>query len=426
MGGEKFKGKDVLIKANVTALKAGFHYGETIEASISTYKIPPLKKVEKGLYRQINGNTSLSWGFIHAAKSCGRELFLSSYPITPASDILHELSRHKSFGVRTLQAEDEIAAICSAIGASFAGALPITTTSGPGLALKGEALGLAIIYELPLVVVDVQRGGPSTGLPTKTEQSDLNLAYYGRNGESPCIVIAASTPQDCFTMAYEASRLTMQHLTPVILLSDGYIANGAGPWKIPNLKKEYPAFTTKLINKAKDYLPYKRDKNLVRSHALPGSPQLQHRLGGLEKEDLTGNVSYDPDNHQKMTNLRKMKVEKVADSIPLQEIEGHQDGDILIVSWGGTYGVVRTTVEYLNEKNKKISHIHLRYLNPFPKNLPDILSRFKKIVVAELNNGQLRRILGGEFSVELEGINMVKGLPFKISELTEKINKLLG
>ena len=423
---EKFKGKDVIIDANVTALKAGFNYGETIETSLSTYKIPPLKRVEKGLYRQINGNTALSWGFIHAAKSCGRELYLSSYPITPASDILHELSRHKSFGVRTLQAEDEIAAICSAIGASFAGALSITTTSGPGLALKGEALGLAIIYELPLVVVNVQRGGPSTGLPTKTEQSDLNLAYYGRNGESPCIVLASSTPHDCFAMAYEASRLSMQHLTPVILLSDGYIANGAGPWKIPDLKKEYPPFTTKLIDKGKDYFPYKRDENLVRSHALPGTASLQHRLGGLEKEDITGNVSYDPMNHQKMTDLRRMKVEKVADNIPLQKIEGDEQGDLLLISWGGTYGVVYTAAQNLNEQGKKIAHIHLKYLKPFPKNLVDILSRFKKIVIPELNNGQLRAILGGEFGIDGVGINVVQGRPFKVSELVEKINKILG
>ena len=421
---EKFKGKDVLIEANLKALKAGFHYAETIEASLSTYKIPPLKKVEKGRYRQLSGNKALAWGLLHGADACGRKLCFSSYPITPASDILHDLSRHKALGVRTFQAEDEIAAMCSTIGASFAGALAVTATSGPGLALKGEALGLAISYELPLIVVDVQRGGPSTGLPTKTEQSDMNIAYFGRNGESPCIIIAAASPGDCFAMAYEAARLTMQHMTPVILLSDGYIANGSAPWKIPNLEKEYPSFATQLVTKVKGkYLPYKRDDRLVRSWVIAGTPDMAHRLGGLEKEDETGNVSYDPSNHQKMTHLRQEKVDKVADNIPLQEVDGNKTGNFLVVSWGGTYGAVHTAVHRLRDEGKKLSHIHLRYLSPFPKNLQRLLKGFKNIVVPELNNGQLRDILCARFGIKAVGIDQMEGLPFRVSDLVSRLKK---
>lgn len=427
---EKFKGKDAFIDANVTALKAGYNYAETVEAAISTYHIPPLEGVEKGTYRQVSGNMALSWGFLQASWASGRELFLGSYPITPASDILHELSRYKSFGVRTFQAEDEIAAISAAIGASFAGGLAVTTTSGPGLALKGEALGLAIIYELPLVVVDVQRGGPSTGLPTKTEQSDLNIAYYGRHGESPCIVLAPCTPSDCFNMAYEASRLSLQHMTPVVLLSDGYIANGSEPWKIPNLKEAFPPFNTKWVSEKREhsdvpYLPYKRDENLVRPWATPGTPGWEHRLGGLEKEDLTGNVSYDPANHQKMVYIRQEKVEKVAEHIPLQKLEGDEEGDVLVASWGGTYGAVHTAVRRLQDQGKKISYAHIKYLRPFPKNMSDILKRFKKVVVPELNLGQLRGILAAQFGIQGVGINKVQGLPFQVGELVERLEREL-
>ena len=326
-----------------------------------------------------------------------------------------------------------MAAICSAIGASFAGGLAVTTTSGPGLALKGEALGLAIIYELPLVVVDVQRGGPSTGLPTKTEQSDLNIAYYGRNGEAPCIILAPCTPSDCFTMAYEASRLSLQHMTPVVLLSDGYIANGSEPWKIPRLKEEFPPFTSKWVGaKARTndddgpYLPYKRDENLVRSWAIPGTPGWEHRLGGLEKEDLTGNVSYDPANHQKMVQIRQEKVQKVAENIPPQVVDGEQQGDVLVASWGGTYGAVHTAVRHLQGKGHRISHAHIKYLNPFPKNMEQVLRSFKKIIVPELNLGQLRGLIASQFDIQAVGINKVQGLPFQVSELVERLERECG
>lgn len=425
---EKFAKRPDLVEANLTALKAGYNYADTIESTISTFHIPKAK-IEKGTYRQINGNTATAFGFIQAAQVAKRELFLGSYPITPASDILHELSKHKNFGVKTFQAEDEIAAIGASIGASFAGSLALTTSSGPGIALKGEAIGLAIVYELPLVIVNVQRGGPSTGLPTKTEQSDLNLALYGRNGESPLIIVAASRPSDCFNMAYEASRLALEHMTPVILLTDGYIANGSEPWKLPNLEEKYSKINTRLItekNSGDKFLPYKRDeKTLVRPWAIPGTKGLEHRLGGLETEIDTGNVNYMPDNHEEMCNIRAEKIALVANNIPSQEVEGDSTGDILIVSWGGTYGATHMAVKEMREKGEKVSLMHLKYISPMPKNVEAILKGFKRVIVAELNLGQMKDLINARFNVDALGYNKVQGQPFKISELVGLLSKNL-
>jgi 2-oxoglutarate ferredoxin oxidoreductase subunit alpha len=423
----KFKSNQVLVEANSIALKAGYNYADTIEVIGETYKVDAAQ-IEKGTYRQISGNQALAWGFMLGAEKANRELFLGSYPITPASDVLHELSKHKSHGVKTFQAEDEIAAICSAIGASYAGDLAITTSSGPGIALKGEALGLAVIYELPLVVINIQRGGPSTGLPTKTEQSDLNLAMNGRNGESPLVVLAASTPSDCFHMAYEASRIAMEHMTPVVLLSDGYLANGSGPWKIPDIDKVYPKIKAPIITKTGDekFLPYKRDEKLVRSWALPGTTGLAHRLGGLEKQVETGNVSYDPHNHEKMVEIRAQKVAKVVDSIPKQEITGDDSGDLLVISWGGTYGTIHTAVKESINEGVNVSHMHLRYLNPLPSNLSSIFTNFKSLCVCELNSGQLKRHLQSSFDFYFEGYSKVQGQPFKVREIKSYIEKVIS
>jgi len=425
----KFAKKPELVKANTLALRAGYNFAITLEAQISTFEVPKAK-IEKGTYRTINGNTGTAWGFLQASKASKRDLFLGSYPITPASDILHELSKHKNFGVKTFQAEDEIAGVCTAIGASFSGSLALTTSSGPGIALKGEAIGLALMYELPLVVVNVQRGGPSTGLPTKTEQSDLNQAMYGRNGESPMIVVAASRPNDCFHMAYEAARLTLEHMTPVMLLTDGYIANGAEPWKLPNIEKDYANIQTRLtteFNAGDKYLPYKRDEErLARPWAIPGTKDLEHRLGGLEKEEETGNVSYVPENHERMCEIRAEKIERVANFIPLQELEGEDSGDLLVISWGGTYGATHMAVQELREKGVKVSLMHLRYINPMPKNVEEIIGKFKKVVVAELNHGQLKNIINAKFNCSALGYNKVQGLPFKISELVGYFEKVLG
>jgi len=426
---DKFSKTPALVEANIRALKAGFNFAETIEAQVSTYKVNPAK-IEPGTYRQISGNQGTAWGFMQAAQTAGLDLFLGSYPITPASDILHELSKFKNFGVKTFQAEDEIAGVCSAIGAAFGGALSLTTSSGPGIALKGEAMGLAVVYELPLVVVDVQRGGPSTGLPTKTEQADLMQAMYGRNGECPMIVVAASRPADCFEMAFEASRLALEHMTPVMLLTDGYIANGAEPWKLPDLDKQMNKIKTRRVTaklgEGEKYLPYKRDNALVRPWAIPGQSGYEHRIGGLEKALDTGNVSYDPMNHQKMINIRAEKVAKVADNIPLQTLEGANSGDLLVVSWGGTYGATHTAVKRAQEQGKKVSLMHLRYLNPMPKNVGEIISKFQRVLVPELNNGQLLMILNSTFHCRAVGYNKVQGLPFKVSELVEAINKNLN
>jgi 2-oxoglutarate/2-oxoacid ferredoxin oxidoreductase subunit alpha len=426
---EKFAKKQILIDANVAALKAGRNFADTLEAIPNTYVVPKAK-IQPGKYRTINGNMGTAWGFIQAAEAAGLNLFLGSYPITPATDILHELSKHKNFGVKTFQAEDEIAGICSAIGASFGGALALTTSSGPGIALKGEAMGLAMMYELPLVVVNVQRGGPSTGLPTKTEQSDLTQAMYGRNGESPMIIVAASRPNDCFEMAFEAARLTLEHMTPVVLLSDGYIANGAEPWLIPDLSKVQNKIRSRRVNgspnETEKFVAYERDENQVRPWAIPGEAGYEHRLGGLEKALQTGNVSYDPNNHETMCHVREEKVQNARFNIPEQVLEGEEHGDLLVVSWGGTYGATHMAVKQLQDEGKKISLMHLKYINPLPRNVEEQFGNFKKIIVAELNLGQMKKILNGKFNLNASGYNKVQGLPFKISELVEAFNNELG
>jgi 2-oxoglutarate ferredoxin oxidoreductase subunit alpha len=425
---KKFKSKPEIIEANTKVLNAGYFFAETLELIPNAYTISPAK-MPPGTYRIIMGNTATAWGFLAAAEKSGLELFLGSYPITPASDILHELVKHKHFGVKTLQAEDEIAGITSAIGASFAGDLAITTTSGPGLALKGEALGLAMMIELPLVVVDVQRGGPSTGLPTKTEQSDLLQALYGRNGESPVIVIAASTPANCFNYAYEASKLTLEHMTPVLLLTDGYIANGSAPWKIQTVDDMPDIRNMKVKESKENYHPYERDKDsLARYWAIPGTPGLEHRVGGLEKDKVSGNVSYVPENHEYMTHIRAEKIKRVQNYIPDQEVEFAQSGDLLVVGWGGTYGSLHTAVKRLNEESfKNIGLAHFHHLNPLPKNTEDLFSRFKKIVVCELNTGQFVKVLKANFSKhEFLQFNKIQGLPFSNNELMQKFKQILS
>ncbi len=423
---KKFAKKPELIDANIKVMHTGYNFAETIEALPTSYTV--LKaNIEKGTYRNIMGNQATAWGFIAAAEKSNKELFLGSYPITPASDILHELAKYKNLGVKTFQAEDEIAGICSAIGASFSGALAITATSGPGFALKAEALGLAMITELPLVVVDVQRGGPSTGLPTKTEQSDLFQALYGRNGESPVIVVAASTPGNCFDWAYEASKLALEHNTPVVLLTDGYLGNGAEPWKI-KLVKDMPNITPLVAIEGEEYHPYARSTStLARQHAIPGTPGLEHRLGGLEKDFITGNVSYDPENHQKMSIIRQEKVERVAEFIPNQEVIGDEKGDLLVVGWGGTYGHLYSAVKQLRKEGKSISLAQFNYINPLPKNTADILKNFKKIVVCEINNGQFVNYLRMKHpDFKYQQFNRIQGLPFQTSELIEHFNNLLS
>ncbi|WP_127716266.1 2-oxoacid:acceptor oxidoreductase subunit alpha [Halobacteriovorax sp. HLS] len=426
---EKFKKFPELAQANIATLKSGYHFAETLEAVVSTYKVPSAK-ITPGKYRQINGNTSTAWGFLRAAQAAKLPLFLGSYPITPATDILHELSKHKNFGVKTFQAEDEIAAICCSIGAGLAGNLALTTSSGPGIALKGEAIGLAVTYEMPLVIVNVQRGGPSTGLPTKTEQSDLYQALYGRNGEAPLIILAASRPNDCFHMAYEASRLALQHMSPVMLLTDGYIANGTEPWRIPDVDKHYNEIKHNLIEEAPantdGFKWIERDEvSKVRKWAIPGTKGLEHRIGGLEKDYHTGDVSYDPINHELMTNARKEKIERVVDNIPEQELEGDSSGDLLVVSWGGTYGAVQMAVKQLQKEGVRISLMHMKYINPIPKNVPTILKNFNRIIVPELNGGQLINVLKAKYSIEAIGYNKMQGLPFKISELVEEFKKAI-
>jgi 2-oxoglutarate ferredoxin oxidoreductase subunit alpha len=417
---DKFRKTPALAEGNKRALNAGYHYAETIEALPARYKVPPAS-IEKGVYRHISGNTATAWGLIAAAEKLGKKLFLGSYPITPASDILHELSRHKNLGVITMQAEDEIAAVCSALGASYAGQVGVTTSSGPGIALKGEAIGLAVMAELPLVIIDVQRGGPSTGLPTKTEQADINIAVYGRNSESPAVVIAASTPSNCFDFAYHAVKLAVEHMTPVILLTDGYLANGSEPWKFPKLADLPPIRVNEPQKTNGTYHPYERDpETLARMWAVPGTPGLEHRIGGLEKQDITGNVSYDPHNHEKMVRTRAEKVARVANYIPELEVIGNGDGKLLVVGWGGTYGGLLTSVKELQQANKKIDFVHFNYINPLPKNTQAIFEKYEKILVCELNMGQFASLLRSKFpGLTILSYNKIQGQPFLVTELKE-------
>lgn len=421
---KKFGDKSSLAEANKKVLLDGYHYAETLEILASTFVIPPAH-IERGFYRNIMGNQATAWGFLAASEKSGIDLVLGSYPITPASDILHELSKQKQFGVKIVQAEDEIAGICVAIGASFAGSLGITTTSGPGLALKSEALGLAIIAELPLVVVDVQRGGPSTGLPTKTEQADLLQALYGRNGESPAIVIATSTPSDCFEFTYMACKIALEHMTPVILLSDGYLGNGSEPWKMPKMESLPEIKAPVLKPGVIDWQPYERDADRkARLWAIPGVPGYEHRIGGLEKDFISGDVSYDPINHEKMVKMREEKVMNVANFIPELEVFGKHEGDLLVVGWGGTYGALRTAVSQLSAQS--VAHAHFNYIKPLPKNTAEVFKRFKKILVCELNMGQFCKYLRGIYpEFDFIPYNKVQGMPFTTSELmTEFQNKL--
>lgn len=425
---EKFGKKDVILQSNIKVLQAGYNYGDTTEAFTTRYKVEKAK-MKPGVYRSIMGNQALAMGLIAASDKSGLPIFLGTYPITPASDILHELSKYKSFGVRTFQAEDEIAGITAAIGASYGGSLGVTTTSGPGMALKTEAMGLAVMLEIPLLIVNIQRGGPSTGLPTKTEQSDLLQAYYGRNGECPMPVIASSTPSDCFDVAYEAVRIAVQHMTPVILLSDGYIANGAEPWRFPtsaDLKPIDISFKMGLAEGEEKFMPYKRDEKLVRPWAVPGTPGLEHRIGGLEKQDVTGNVNYEPENHQHMVNTRQAKVDKIADYIPLQTLDsGPEKGKVLVLGWGSTYGAIKSAVQELQAEGHAVSHAHIRYLRPFPKNLGDIIGNFEKILIPEINNGQLIKIIRDQYLVDAKGYNKVMGVPITKGELVDAVRKML-
>ena len=419
----KFGKKPEVAAANEAALRAGWAYGETTEAFGESYQVEAAELVP-GKYRNIMGNQALALGLVTAAQQSGKEMFYGTYPITPASDILHELTKFKNFGVKTFQAEDEIAAICATIGASFGGTMAVTASSGPGIALKAEAMGLAMMLELPMLIINVQRGGPSTGLPTKTEQSDLLQAMYGRNGEAPVPIVAPRSPGDCFHMAIEAWRIAVETMAPVVVLSDGYIANGSEPWRIPDTD-ELPTIEITHPGEPGDaeepFMPYRRNDDLARAWAIPGTDGLMHRVGGLEKEDITGNVSYDPANHQHMVNTRAEKVRKIADRIPEQDVFGEPEGDVLVVSWGGTYGACHTAVKQLRADGGRVSHAHLRYINPMPRNIGQLLKSFKTVVVPELNMGQLRMLLRSEFLVDCIGINKVQGKPFTVTELVEQI-----
>ncbi|MBK8710470.1 MAG: 2-oxoacid:acceptor oxidoreductase subunit alpha [Niastella sp.] len=425
---EKFSKKPDILESNIKVLKAGYNYGDTTEAFTNRYVVEKAK-MKAGNYRSIMGNQALAYGLIAASQMSELPLFLGSYPITPASDILHELSKHKNFGIRTFQAEDEIAAIASAIGASYGGALGVTTTSGPGMALKTEAMGLAVMLEIPLIICNIQRGGPSTGLPTKTEQSDLLQAFYGRNGECPMPVIASAAPSDCFDVAYEAVRLAVQHMTPVILLSDGYIANGAEPWRYPEVAELPPIkvyFKTELGDGEDKFQPYLRDENNVRPWVVPGTPGLEYRIGGLEKQNVTGNISYDPENHQLMVKIRQEKIDKVAFDIPDQKLDsGPEKGTLLVLGWGSTYGAIKTACNEMQAEGHSVSHAHIRYLRPFPQNLGDIINNFDKVLIPELNNGQLIKIIRDQYFVDAIGYHKIMGIPFTKTELKEEIKKLL-
>lgn len=422
----KFGKKPEVAAANVAALRAGWAYGETTEAFGESYQVDAAE-LEPGTYRNIMGNQALAWGLVAASKQSNKDLFYGTYPITPASDILHELTKYKNFGVRTFQAEDEIAAVCATIGAAFGGTMAVTASSGPGIALKGEAMGLGMMLELPMIVINVQRGGPSTGLPTKTEQSDLLQAMFGRNGEAPLPILAPRSPGDCFHIAIEAWRIATECMVPVFILSDGYIANGSEPWRIP-VAKDLPQINIKHPEGTtgdEPFLPYKRDENLARPWAIPGTEGLMHRVGGLEKEDVTGNVSYDPANHQHMTDTRAAKVDRIAERVPPQDVFGEENGDVLVVSWGGTYGSCHTAVARLQSQGHKVSHAHLRYIHPMPSNIGTLLKSFKKVVVPELNSGQLRMLLRSNHLVDCQGINKVQGKPFTVTELVKGIGEHL-
>lgn len=421
---QKFAKKPEYIEANEKALKAGYDFGDNTEIFTSRFSVSPAK-LPPGIYRNISGNEATALGFLTASVKSGLPLFLGSYPITPASEILQYLSEYKHFGVKTFQAEDEIAGITTAIGAAFAGNLAITNTSGPGLSLKSEALGLAVMTELPLVVIDVQRGGPSTGLPTKPEQADLLQSVFGRNGEAPLCVVAARTPSHCFDMALEASRIAIKYMTPVILLTDGYIANGSEPWKLPAME-ELPEIPVTFVKDREGYYPYARNENLVRPWAIPGTPNLEHRIGGLEKSNIYGNVSHDPENHHLMVTLRKQKIQNIQNDIPDLEIEGDEDADLLVAGWGGTYGAIKEAVEKARNRGLKIAQVHFNYICPFPKNSAEVLKRYKKILVPEINLGQLAYMLRSEFLIEVIQYNLVRGLPLRVSGILDKILEVAG
>lgn len=438
---DKFAKNPTVAEANRRALQAGYNYGETVEAFQNQFHVPKAK-LPPGKYRNIMGNQATAIGLVAAAKRSGKTLYYASYPITPASDILHELSKFKNFGVRTFQAEDEIAAMTSIIGAAFGGAMSVTGSSGPGIALKGEGMGLGVMTELPMLIINVQRGGPSTGLPTKTEQADLLQAMYGRNGECPLAIVAARSPADCFDVAQEAWRIATRFMTPVMILTDGYIANGSEPWRIPDVASlepieiKHPGAANGSATSgsgddgnghaAEAFMPYRRNERLGRPWALPGTPGMMHRIGGLEKQDVTGNVNYEPANHQHMINTRAKKIANIALDIPLAEVEGCDSGDLLVVGWGGTYGALETAVRRQVAAGAKVGHLHLRYLNPFPRNLGEVLKRFKKVLVAELNMGQLRSLLRSEFLVDCIGLNKVEGKPFHVHEVETKIRELIA
>lgn len=423
----KFAKKPAIFEANAKVMQAGYDYGHNIHASVSTYRIES-DNIRPGVYTDVNGNTATAWGLIMASEKSGRPLFLGSYPITPATDILHELAKRKDLGVKAVQMEDEIAGVCSAIGASFAGNLAVTSTSGPGLALKGEGIGLAVMAELPLVIIDVQRGGPSTGLPTKTEQTDLMQALYGRNGESPLAVVAPASPADCFDMAFEAARIAIEHMTPVILLSDAFIGNGSTAWRIPEAD-EYPEIhphfpSPDLLEKG--WKPYMRDENNVRYWAIPGTPGFAHRLGGLEKDSVTSAISTDPANHEKMVLLRKEKIERIALDIPALEVQGDPDADTLLIGWGGTFGHLFTAVEELNAAGKKVAFAHFRYINPLPANTKEVLAKYKNVVVAELNTGMFADFLQAKNpGINIRRINKIQGQPFLVQEIVDGVTKIM-
>ncbi len=422
---EKFGKNPDVCEGNKTALKTGYHFGETTEMFATHYHVPKAK-MAPGLYRNITGNEATALGFITASKLAGRTLFYGSYPITPASDVLHELSRFKRFGVKTFQAEDEIAAVGSAIGAAFGGNLGLTGTSGPGLALKSEAIGLAVMVELPLVIMDVQRAGPSTGMPTKTEQGDLLQAMFGRNGESPVAIVAPSTASDCFDMAIEAWRIAIKYRTPVIFLSDGYLGMGSEPWLVPDIAS-LPRMEPNFAHDPETFQPYARDpKTLARPWAIPGTPGLEHRIGGLEKADITGNISYDPANHDKMTHLRADKIAGIVQDIPDVQVNGDESGGLLVLGWGSTYGVITTAVQRARAKGMRVSAAHFRHLNPLPGNLGDVLKRYDRVLMPEINLGQMRMLLRAKYLVDIEGLNKISGRPFTISEVERKIEEMVG